>query len=209
MARKKYCLFGFLMLLAGMCVLALAVRATWLPMMASWLDVGRQAYAVDYVMVMPGDENVRPFVAAAMVRTGLARQALVPDPELPTEVDRSYQHLSQSNMVRKVLLAQGVPASDVHLMPSPGKTTKGDLEALAARLNHHPDSTVAIVTSFYHTRRARWTARQVLGQRFDQVRIVSAPADGFDARNWWQVEDGMIVVINEYLKLAFYLVFES
>ena len=38
--------------------------------MASWLDVGQQPRQADYVMVLNGGENTRPFAAAALVGAG-------------------------------------------------------------------------------------------------------------------------------------------
>ena len=53
------------------------VRAGPLRAMADFLDVGEHPRQSQYVMVLNGDENTRPFVAAALIKAGIARQALV------------------------------------------------------------------------------------------------------------------------------------
>ena len=44
---------------------------------ARWLDVGEPPRRADYVMLLGGDKETRPFVAAALVSEGWARRVLV------------------------------------------------------------------------------------------------------------------------------------
>jgi uncharacterized SAM-binding protein YcdF (DUF218 family) len=71
-------------------------------------------------------------------------------------------------------------------------------------LQAEPGTTVAVVTSDFHTRRARAIFRRVLGERMERVHFVAAPTDGFGASDWWECEEGTITYLNEYAKLAFY-----
>jgi uncharacterized SAM-binding protein YcdF (DUF218 family) len=64
---------------------------------------------------------------------------------------------------------------------------------------------VAVVTTGYHTRRARRTFRQVLGADAARVRFVAAPTDGFDETNWWRSEQGVRCYLTEYVKLGLHL----
>ena len=48
--------------------------------------------------------------------------------------------------------------------------------------------------------------RKTFGERAASLRFVGAPLDGFDETNWWHFESGLRTYLNEYLKLAFYLV---
>ena len=81
-------------------------------------------------------------------------------------------------------------------------------DALAAKevLDQEPDATVAVVTSFYHTRRARMAFRAVFGARADDFQYVSAPVIEFDADNWWQSDIGMQMIASELVKVAIYWV---
>ena len=52
-------------------------RVALLPRLAQWLDVGGQPVRADYVMILGGGAATRPFVAAALVRAGLAHKVLL------------------------------------------------------------------------------------------------------------------------------------
>jgi uncharacterized SAM-binding protein YcdF (DUF218 family) len=110
-------------------------------------------------------------------------------------------------VTRQVLESRGVSDERIILLEE-GQTghTHGDATLLAAFLESHPDARATVVTSHYHTRRARWAFSLVLGPRAGQVTFVSAPTDGFTAENWWRRQEGRMAVVGEYLKLAFYAV---
>jgi uncharacterized SAM-binding protein YcdF (DUF218 family) len=180
-----------------------AARDHLLPAAADWLDVGVQPRRADYVFVMPGDENVRPFVAAALVNAGLADRVLVPRAGSSPEVEDGIRPPADE-LICRVLVHRGVRPGRIAMIDKKTTSTYGDAGALAAFLESSPDARVSIVTSHYHTRRARWTFGRVLGGRRGQIDFVSAPTDVFQKESWWQVERGFVAVVSEYLKLISY-----
>jgi uncharacterized SAM-binding protein YcdF (DUF218 family) len=60
-----------------------------------------------------------------------------------------------------------------------------------------------VVTSPYHHRRAVWAARRTL----PGVEIVSRPADPsfWEPRGWWKTRRDRRIVLQEYLKLGYYV----
>ena len=108
-------------------------------------------------------------------------------------------------MTRKVLLARGVADADILTLPGESGSTHAEAIALGRFLEENPGATVSVVTTNFHTRRARWIFRRVLGKRADGLRFVAAPTDGFDATNWWQFEAGFRTYSSEYLKLLVYV----
>jgi uncharacterized SAM-binding protein YcdF (DUF218 family) len=63
---------------------------------------------------------------------------------------------------------------------------------------------VIVVSDAYHTRRARWTTRRVLG---DETRVQMAPVP-FETshylRRWWTDAASQQYVREEYLKIVYY-----
>ncbi len=51
-------------------------RAVWLPAAGHWLDVGQPPEPTDYCLVLSGDVQSRPFVAAALYRHGFVRRQI-------------------------------------------------------------------------------------------------------------------------------------
>lgn len=179
---------------------------TWtLPLAAAWLDVGQRPQPAEYVVVLGGDVNSRPLVAAALVRAGLARVVLVSDvAHLPDAPPRLFP--PEEELARRILSLKGVPPQRVRRLGRDNRTTYDEARALAEFLRTAPPGEVLIPTSAFHTRRTRWILCRTLGEKARAVRMVSIPPETFRMESWWQTEEGFRTVIGENLKLAFYLV---
>lgn len=169
--------------------------------LGAWLDIGKPPQPTDSVMILSGDSDVRPFVGAALVKTGFADKVLVTE-SLPPAGSGPAEHEVSFQM----LAAAGLAADQVVLLEGACENTYDEARSLRRFLATHPLETITVVTSEYHTRRADWIFRQVLETKADQVHFVSAPTDRFDANNWWRNAQGMRFYLSEYIKLGFYWV---
>jgi uncharacterized SAM-binding protein YcdF (DUF218 family) len=185
-------------------LLGLYLARGWiLPAAARLLDVSEPPRKVDAVMVLGGGATTRPFVAAALVRAGLARRALVSNPRLSGEQEDGLRP-SEAEVIRRALRARGVPDDAVVTLPGEVDSTRDEAQALGRFLEVEPDATVAVVTNGFHTRRARMLFRHELGDRMAQVQFVGAPTDGFGTDDWWRCEGGFCCYATEYFKLVYY-----
>lgn len=188
-------------------ILLVGLAPHWvLPPLARWLDVSETPRPVDYVLVLNGDLEIRPFAAAALVRTGLARQVLLTQQQLALESGsvREGAVLSELQITRGILKARGVPDDAVRLLPGEVGCTFDEATVLTTFLTSQPDATVAVVTNRFHTRRSRRLFRQQLGDRADRVFFVGVPRDGADEDSWWRTPQGCVVYTSEYAKLLYY-----
>ncbi len=205
MTRRRWCVLTAFVLVGILLVVLYTARSGLLPLFAYWLDVGETPRQADYVLVMPGGETMRPFMAAALVRAGFVERVLIPEtvssPEVADAIVPPTHEIS-----RHILLHRGVPGSRIEVLPGESNATITDSRALADFLKASPDARILVVTSDYHTRRTRWVFRRVLGNRMRRVTIVSTPNDDFKPEQWWRTEKGFVTVIGEYLKLAAYSV---
>lgn len=172
---------------------------------AHFLDVSETPAGTDYVMVLGGHVQTRPFVAAALLKAGLAHKALVAT-ILCSGDDLGGTLPPEQDVIRTVLVHQGVSPGAVIILPNGCASTFDEARALAEFLESQPTASVTVVTSSQHTRRTRWIFRRVLGPRAAQVHFLGVPLDGFDETNWWHFEAGVCTYLSEYAKLAFYLV---
>lgn len=196
-------LLAALVLLALVVVVAWLLRGQLLPAAARFLDVGRTPQPADGVLVLGGSYETRPFMAAALVRTGYAREVLlVQSPALPEE---RRVALPEHDVARAILLVREVPATAIQMLPGECRNTFDEALLASEFLAQRPDYRLIVVTNTFHTRRARWIFRQVLAERAEDVQFVSAPTDAFDASNWWHFDDGFTTYLKEYARLAFYL----
>ena len=190
--------------LAGMlCAVVFGLRERIFPGIGSYLDVGRRPRITEFVMVLPGDLKTRPFVAAGMVRHGLAKEVIIPTSvSSPLEQDNIIP--SHDEAVRQILNLRGVSNAQITLLEVESGSTWNDAESLREFLVDHQGAEVAIVSSDYHTRRVRWVFRRVLKQHFASVYFVSAPTDYIPPRHWWKSELGLRTYLAEYSKLLLY-----
>ncbi len=202
--RPRWKRWALRLLVTGTLLVVVYLCRGWLlPGVARFLDVSEPPQAVDAVMVLGGGAETRPFVAAGLVRAGLARRALVPTVRLdPAHEDGLTP--PENEVIRRVLRVRGVPDAAIVTLPGEVDSTRDEARALNRFLEAEPDTTVAVVTNGFHTRRARMLFSHELGGRMDRVHFVAAPTDGFDADNWWRSEGGFTCYVTEYFKLVYY-----
>jgi uncharacterized SAM-binding protein YcdF (DUF218 family) len=202
--RARGCLLSLAVLLAMLTILWIT-RGWILPAMGRWLDVGVPPQRADYVMILNGDENTRPFAAAALIKSGWAAHALMSQVRpLPGKVEND--RFSSNVLIRQVLLQRGVPEEKITLLPGSAATTFDEALSLATFLESHPGAKVLIVTNHFHTRRARWIFARTLPSSVE-FSMISVPCETFDLNTWWKTEYGWTSVSSEYFKLAFYSVY--
>lgn len=190
------------LMVAGLIVALYATRGWTLPWFGRWLVVGRVPKKTDVCLVLPGDYNTRPFVAAALYRGGHVRRVLVPQAKpSPEELDGYVA--PDHDTLRRILELRGVPREAIVVLPGASLSTFTDAQALARYLDEHPGQTVTAVTNDYHTRRTRWVLRLVLGDRAEP-HMVSAPSDEHRPDSWWQTPQGLLAYSSEYAKMAYY-----
>lgn len=167
------------------------------------LDIGQPPEKADYVLVLPGGSDTRPYVAAALVKAGYAGEVILLKCKV-TPDDLLTGHPPSHEIEQRVLRSRGVPADRVRVLETATESTFSDAECLRAFLSVRNGSTALVVTNDYHTRRTRFAFRKVFTTERDKLRFVSAPTDRFRAANWWRHKTGLQAYVGEYLKLAFY-----
>jgi uncharacterized SAM-binding protein YcdF (DUF218 family) len=180
---------------------AFLMRSWWLPRVGRFLDVSEPPQKVDAVFVLGGGVTTRPFVAAALVKTGHAQRVLLATIRAPY-FTKEGPGIGEHEISKKVLLLRGVPADQIDILPGECNSTENEANVLARYLDEHPQTRVAVVTNDYHTRRTRLLIGRAVGDRISQISFVAAPTEGFDADDWWQTETGAVTYTTEYLKLV-------
>ena len=83
------------------------------------------------------------------------------------------------------LIERGVPKDKIFRFAEDADSTRDEAEALAKLAKTKKWRAAIVVTSNYHTRRARYIFRRVF-PRGIEVRIASARDGDFDPQNWWE-----------------------
>lgn len=176
-------------------------RPAWLTWAAQLLDVSNAPAHVDCLMVLGGGSNTRPFVAADWFLRGKTTTILVPTVQSPPElVDEA--DVPDHEVIRRVLLAQGVPVGSITLLPCECSSTRDEAAVLATYMSEHAGVSVAIVTNTLYTRRTKSIFCRQLGDDAKRVFYIGAPTDHFDEASWWKCEEGFMCYATELVKLA-------
>jgi uncharacterized SAM-binding protein YcdF (DUF218 family) len=94
------------------------------------------------------------------------------------------------------LLERGVPKDKILRFPQDGDSTQEEAEALAKLAKTKKWHKAIVVTSNYHTRRARYIFRRVFPQGIE-IRVASARDGDFDPENWWEKRKSTKVFMRE------------
>jgi len=196
--------------LGAICValllLGLAAYAFHRPLLrgfASALTVDDAVAPADFLYVLGGDVNTRPFHAADLFRRGFAPRVVVPRTQDRPASERGF-YPNDADVAVRILQQEGVPDSAITMLDMPGGVTSTQDEGRVLRdyLRGQPAQRVIVVTSAFHTRRARWTLRRELRGVEADLRMAAAEDDRFDASNWWTREAGFLAYVSEMLKFV-------
>ena len=156
---------------------------------------------VDAIVALGGESGDRALTAASLFRDGFAPRVLVVGMEMsPAGVRPAYL-----NWRAQVLVGQGVP---LERMIFDANSTSSWEEAVNTRRTMETNGwqRVLVVSDPYHMRRLQWTWGKVFKDSRLSFTLVASTPQWWDADRWWRDENVALVVINEYIKLAYYLV---
>ena len=190
---------GFALALA----LAYVAREPLLVTAARLLTIDDSDGRAEYLVVLGGGTETRPFAAAALYRRDVAPKVLI----FRQEADRATSlglSPTSDELCRKVLEIEGVHPGAIERVPGVVGNTWDEARLLRRFLETRSARRIIIVTSAEHTRRARWVFRTVFSGLPVEVRMAPARDPRFDETNWWKDDNGTLAYLHEYLKLPYY-----
>jgi len=206
--RKNHTLRNILTagaLLLLLFILAFAFRSRILTGIADFLVIDDRLQPADVIFVLNSDVDTRPFRAVELYKQGLAPVVAIARAENTPVVDLGLVP-NDTDISVGVMEKLGVPAEKIIVLPVSGGVTSTFDEASALRkyVDANQIHKIILVTSAFHTRRARWIFEKTLAGLPVILEMAAVPYARFDQTNWWRNETGLITLNNEYIKLFFY-----
>ena len=99
------------------------------------------------------------------------------------------------------LVERGVPKDKIVRLAHDADNTQEEAEALTKLAAQRKWHSVIVVTSNYHTRRARYIFRRVFPQGIE-VRVASAHDGDFDPQHWWEKRKSVKRLTREFAGMA-------
>ena len=211
-AGTKKKLYPGCLLWGGLAVILLLSLLTFLhrPILTGAADVlivSDVPHPADIIFLLNGDFNTRPVRAAELYKQGLAPRVLIARAESGTAVKLGMIP-NETDISVGVMKRLGVPAEAITILPVPGGVTSTFDEARVLRdyVEENQVSRIILVTSEFHSRRAKWIFERELTGLHLSLEMAAVPYSTFDRTNWWTNENGLITLNNEYIKFIFYYV---
>jgi hypothetical protein len=105
---------------------------------------------------------------------------------------------------REELVRAGVPVESIEVWPEIVSSTFEEAAEARRVADKRGRSSLLVVTSPFHTRRALWTLRRALRGSKTAVGIDAPPEQSGACATWWLGASGWRTVGGEYAKLVYY-----
>ncbi|MEL6673954.1 MAG: YdcF family protein [Bacteroidota bacterium] len=112
-------------------------------------------------------------------------------------------NLTDAEVGRKVLWDLGVDSAAVKVIQR-GTSTYEESEEILGFASAEGLKRIMIISSKFHTRRVSSVFRRKFRSLGIEVIVRGAPPATYDTQQWWQHEESLIFVFNEYAKLLYY-----
>lgn len=160
--------------------------------LASWLERPDPLPRPEAILVLDGAEYGHRMAAALhLFHQGVAPRLMV---------SRGSRYEDEHHEVDSML---GVEKESIDWVLHEGYSTRHEALAVREALLQRRCRSVLIVTSSYHTRRARLLFQSILGSRGVRIGTYPVRVSWADPVNWWTSQAGRASILTEYVKLLF------
>lgn len=181
----------FLLFLACFIFAVYLIRHPLMRMAGNFWVVDDGPAASDAIVILGDDdyEGDRATRAAEVLQAGWAPRVIASGRYL-----RPYASIA--DLEQRDLIQRGVPASAIVVFAHHAANTREEGEAIGQLIRSHGWRRILVVTSNYHTRRARYILSRVLPAGV-VMRMLSARDVNYDPNNWWRTRRGMKIFFHE------------
>ena len=191
-------IIGYLLVLLFVALLCLVIYWARRPILryaAESLVVDEPAAHADALLLL-GDDNFyadRATHAAELFRQGVA-------PVIVASGRRLRPGAGIVELEEHDLIERGIPRDKILRFVNDAESTQEEAAVLARFSLEHHFHTVIVVTSNYHTRRARYIFEKEFPKRI-AVSVASARDGDFDPEHWWEHRKSQELFVREWVGL--------
>jgi uncharacterized SAM-binding protein YcdF (DUF218 family) len=181
-----------LLFVVVLCVVLYLSRGPLLRLVGeSWI-VEDPLVRADAIIVLSDDNFYadRSSHAADLFRHGMAPLVVASGRRL-----RPYAGIAE--LMQHDLIERGVPKDKILAIAHNAENTREEAQALLPQAIDHKWRSVIVVTSNYHTRRARYIFLHVFPAQID-VRVSGSHDGDFDPEHWWQRRGSLKELVREF-----------
>jgi uncharacterized SAM-binding protein YcdF (DUF218 family) len=198
LASGSIILNTYLLLLLGLVAGFLFVLPAVLNNCAQFLTVRDKLQSADAIVVLAGDSN------GERLREGIKLYKAGCAPKMLLSGGPVMWRLTYAEWFKRQAIAEGVPARAL-LLQDKSRSTLEDARYSLPILKKNKIHSIILVTSYYHSRRAKRVFQKICTPA--GISVVSWPAQESEFRphGWWHRHEDIQIVVTEYMSLVFYL----
>jgi len=115
-----------------------------------------------------------------------------------------HKKISLAEIAQQALLNRGVDTAAIHVI-NRGTSTFEESEIILGYASQQGYKKIAVVSSAFHTRRVGNVFHKKFKKEGIKVIVRGAEPTKYSTDAWWEEEEGLIFVNNEYVKLIYYM----
>ncbi|MBK7086745.1 MAG: YdcF family protein [Flavobacteriales bacterium] len=158
---------------------------------------------VDAVYVLGGSSLDRGREAARVMHGGWSPMVYFTGGNIPTALESIGVMRTEAEVCLQAAIQAGLPPEQGHALRV-GTSTMEESQFIRVHAKGQGYKRILVISSRFHLRRIGRVFREPFAQEGITVLLHGAPSDQFDEARWWQYEEGLIMLNNEYAKLLYY-----
>ena len=182
----------------------------------TWLVKESVPSHADALVLLMGNFTDRVLKTADLYRSGIADRVIIAEESMGGYqglTDRGVKIISHTSQAVSSLVALGVPADSITILPGDARSTLDEAVIVRQYLGaNHEIDTIVLVSSPYHLRRSS----MIFGKAFKEAGLTvftgtsgSGTYTGFDADRWWRSKEDIQHVLTEVIKIGSFVTVEG
>ena len=197
---------------AVLVILALAVGSC--RKAGNWLVKADDPGHADVMVILMGSFSERVLKVADSYSEGVAGKVWIVEEGMGAYralEERGVHLISNSTQARNAMITLGIPADSIDILPGDANSTRMEAEIVRDYLSTQTGiDTLLLVSSSSHTRRAFQLFKAAF-HPLEEPPVLLCSSNSytdFNAEKWWRSKNHIQEVIDEYMKLVNFVLFE-
>jgi uncharacterized SAM-binding protein YcdF (DUF218 family) len=152
----------------------------------------------DVIIIFSGDNGARTIQGLKLYNEHYA-------PKIIMSGGTVYQDLTMAKIMKEHAISLGVATDDI-ITEEEANSTYENIAFSKRIMEQHNYKSAIIVSSDYHMKRIKLTCEKIFNNTEIRLTYSSCKDNNFNSQKWWTSNKSIMTVINEYFKIAGYLV---
>lgn len=157
-----------------------------------------------YLFVLSGGAYDRGHEAARLYKAGLVDTIVCTGENIQQNLLALGIDINEAQLTDSALVRFGVPQERILLLQK-GTSTLQEASVIRDFCLKKGQLRASVLSDKFHTGRAKELIKPVLKKEGIALTMIGSPSSQYNEDRWWESENGLIMVNNEYAKKLYYL----